>query len=413
MDHAPPSIADRQSTNTLDRDAVLFTYLAVDALGKSHPGQIVAGDAAQARSRLLDQNVLFADLYPSKSVSKSHPSQDQLAQFLDLFAELLEGGIDLSFCFATLRDCGLPRQARRLSQYLEYRIHGGQAFSEALRECEIRDEALCALLQAGETSGVLALGLRHAAQLLKERIHTRQQVFAKLAYPALLLALCFGLMVLFVLVIAPQFESILQSEGLEERSNWILTLSHWMRRHGRMTLVWSASGIALVVALARTPFMRTWRQASALRLPLIGGWVLLGELYWCFRVLALLLKGRVDLAQALPIALKSPKNLSVQKRLAPIWQHIDRGWTLSDALEACALIPREALQVLVVGERAGNLVDALERVASFFHRRREKRLQVVLFALQPTLLLFIGGIIAGIAHIVLRPLAELHLASAL
>jgi general secretion pathway protein F len=107
------------------------------------------------------------------------------AQFLRLFASLLQGGVkterSLSIAAATLKNKDLRGRFENLHQ----KVVEGQSLSEAMTGARLMGQDVVSIMRVGERTGQLATMMDRAATLYEDRAKTQLQLFVTLAGPIL------------------------------------------------------------------------------------------------------------------------------------------------------------------------------------------------------------------------------------
>ena len=190
---------------------------------------------------------------------------------------------------------------------------------------------------------------------------------------------------------------------------------------------WSCmTSASMTVGAAKTPipclpksFIRALSSNSAtirgrmswdwikLRLPFIGGIFHRFALMQFTQSLGTLLAGGTPMVPALEIASQSITNQVVATRVAGIVQNVREGETLWRSLEHTGVISDLAVEMIKVGESTGALTEMLGNVSEFYDEEIEARLSRVVTAIEPIILVLMGGVIAVLLYAFYLPLFEL------
>ncbi|MGH8406384.1 MAG: type II secretion system F family protein, partial [Pseudomonas sp.] len=125
------------------------------------------------------------------------------------------------------------------------------------------------------------------------------------------------------------------------------------------------------------------------------------------RTLGTLLSNGVALLQALVIARQVCTNRALQAQVAQAAESVKGGGTLASAFGSQPLLPDLALQMIEVGEQAGELDSMLLKVADVFDVEAKRGIDRLLAALVPSLTVVMAVLVAVIMLAIMLPLMSL------
>jgi general secretion pathway protein F len=167
------------------------------------------------------------------------------------------------------------------------------------------------------------------------------------------------------------------------------------------------AGIAAWRARLRDPAQRMAWHARLLTVRVIGPLLLKVETARIARTLGTLLKNGVPLLTALGIARQVTGNTALDDALAQAAEQVKGGGGLSAALARSQRFPRLSLQMVQVGEEAGQLDSMLLKVADTFDVESKRAIDRLLAALVPALTIVMTVLVAIIMAAILLPLLSL------
>jgi type IV pilus assembly protein PilC len=142
-------------------------------------------------------------------------------------------------------------------------------------------------------------------------------------------------------------------------------------------------------------------------MPFVGGIFHRFALMQFTQSLGTLLAGGTPMVPALEIASQSVTNQAVATRVADIVQNVREGEPLWRSLEQTGVVSDLAVEMIKVGESTGALTEMLGNVSEFYDEEIEARLSRVVTAIEPIILVFMGGIIAVLLYAFYLPLFQL------
>jgi len=127
----------------------------------------------------------------------------------------------------------------------------------------------------------------------------------------------------------------------------------------------------------------------------------------CFRTLGSLLMAGVPIIAALETILASIKNQTFKKIIMELKAEVENGARFSAVLVKQEIFPREACQMIEVGENSGQLDQMLLSVADFLERERDVFIKRFTSLLEPALTLFVGLVVGVIALAMFLPMIDM------
>ena len=123
--------------------------------------------------------------------------------------------------------------------------------------------------------------------------------------------------------------------------------------------------------------------------------------------LGTLLAGGTPMVPSIEIASQSVTNQEVSLRIFDIVKNVREGEPLWRSLESTGVMSDLAVEMIKVGESTGALTEMLANVSEFYDEEIEARLARVVAAIEPIILVFMGGVIALLLYAFYLPLFQL------
>jgi general secretion pathway protein F len=397
-----------------------FRYRAVTASGEVLQGQMEAVSLDEVVSRLQDQGHTPLDAQAADAESggsglaalfrRGPFTGDQLAQFTHQLATLLGAGQPLDRALGILMDLPEGERAKQLIERVRDRVRGGTPLSQAMDdEHGVFPKLYISLVRAGEAGGSLEDTLRRLADYLERSQQLRGSIINALIYPAFLLVGVLGSLLLLLAYVVPQFVPIF--EDMQVPIPWItqavLAIGSLLQHWWWALLILLTLGVLIVRARLRDPVQLLAWHARLLTLRVVGPLLLKVQTARIARTLGTLLKNGVPLLSALGIARQVTANRALDQALEQAAEQVKGGTGLSLALAQSQRFPRLALQMVQVGEEAGQLDTMLLKVADTFELESRRAIDRLLAALVPALTIVMTVLVAIIMAAILLPLLSL------
>jgi general secretion pathway protein F len=237
----------------------------------------------------------------------------------------------------------------------------------------------------------------------------RGEVINALIYPAFLVVGVLGSLALLLAYVVPQFVPIFRDLGvpIPMITKVILALGEFLSAWGLAVFVGVIVMIWTMAVRMRDPQRRERYDRRLLALGVIGPLLQRVEAARLARTLGTLLNNGVALLQALVIARQVCTNRALQAQVEQAAESVKGGGTLASAFGVQPLLPDLALQMIEVGEQAGELDSMLLKVADVFDVEAKRGIDRLLAALVPALTVVMAGMVAVIMLAIMLPLMSL------
>ncbi|NII72693.1 general secretion pathway protein F [Dyella sp. SG562] len=397
-----------------------FHYRAVSDTGDILHGEMEAASVDEVIARLQDQGHTPLEARPANEAGstgsfgglfKRGPfTGDQLAQFTHQLATLLGAGQPLDRALGILLDLPEGERARKLIERVRDRVRGGTTLSQAFdEEHGVFPKLYISLVRAGEAGGSLEDTLRRLADYLERSQQLRGSIVNALIYPAFLMVGVLGSLVLLLAYVVPQFVPIFEDMQVPIPliTQAVLALGNLIQSWWWLLVLLIGGGIFVWRARMRDPAYRLAWHGKLLQKRVVGPLLLKVETARIARTLGTLVKNGVPLLSALTIARQVTSNRALDEALAQAAEQVKGGSGLSLALAQSQRFPRLALQMVQVGEEAGQLDTMLLKVADTFELESKRAIDRLLAALVPALTIVMTILVAIIMAAILLPLLSL------
>ena len=336
--------------------------------------------------------------------------EPEVAIFWRQLAMLIEVGVPLLRALQQIAARTSHAALRQVIQRVAADIEVGNSLSEALAQHPQAFSRLTVqVIQVAERGGVLDHSLRLIAEEIERRVEITGRVRRALAYPATITAVGV-LVVLFVLAyVIPEFAGVFQDQEmpLPLPTRIIVEGANFLARFWWLCiLVLVALGL-LVSAYIRTTRGRLLWDHMKLRLPLVGDLLGKASILRFAQTLGTLLRGGVPILVALKLVQEHAENSVLAGELAQVYSAVDQGNRLEVPLRRCKVFPPTAVDVIAVGEEAGQLDTVLFKLAQMYKDDVDHSISVFSSILEPLLLFVMGLFVALIVWAVYLPYFKL------
>jgi type IV pilus assembly protein PilC len=325
-------------------------------------------------------------------------------------ATLLKAGMPLVQSLDMLRRQATHAVFRAVLDAVHEKVRAGTALSDAFAEHgELFPRVYTASLVAGERSGNLDAVLRRYVSYEKVIDAVRRRTLSALIYPAILVALSIGLVLIIVLKVVPAFSDFYAGFGAELplSTRVIVGVSDFVLEHLLLFVLGTLAAVGALVTWFRRPGQSARLDRALLSLPVIGDSFRKFSTAQLARTLSTLLGGGIPLVSALEVSARSIGNRHMAGVLESVTQRVREGESLATSLAARTVVPDVAIKMVEVGESTGALQDMLSSLADFYDEEIETEVGRFVTLIEPIILVVMGVVIAGLVIALYMPLFRL------
>jgi type IV pilus assembly protein PilC len=336
-------------------------------------------------------------------------STERFLTFNQELLALVKAGLPIIQSFDIMLERQKAAGFREILIDVRDQIKSGVALSDAFASYgDLFPPIYSTSLRAGERSGDLEGVLRRFLRYQKIIVNLRKKVLAALIYPAVLVSLSLGMVFVMMTYVIPRFAEFYQGFDAElpAFTRIMIALATALRNHIVLFFV----SIFLIVFVTRRWIQTAGRllwDRFKLHIPMVGGILHRFAIMQFTQSLGTLLSGGTPMVPAIEIASQSVTNQLVSQKIAGIVQNVREGEPLWRSLESTKVVSDLAVEMIKVGESTGALTEMLSNVSEFYDEEIEARLARVVAAIEPIILIFMGGVIATLLYAFYLPLFQL------
>ena len=394
--------------------------------GRNKKGDIVTGQSEGATPQKIADYLLGIGVVPV-SITEVSAKVDPFAQLramsgankialLDVLFfsrqmyTMLRAGVpimqSLDGLLQTTTSPSLAKILRKIRDDLSAGLDLSGAFSS---HPEVFSRLFISMVQMGETTGNLADSFKAMGEFLEKEKEIVGRVKGALRYPSfVVIAITLAMFVINIKVI-PAFEGMFKSLGkdLPLMTKILVATSHFFVDYWYLLAALIVGSIVGVRVALATPHLRIIWDQHKLALPVFGKLMLWSTLARFSRALAVTSRAGVPIVQALPIVGGAVGNMYVEARVKLMQSQIEQGNAIAKAAASINLFPPLVLQMLQIGEETGQLDELVSEVADFYEREVDYIIKNLSAAIEPILILLIGGMVLVLALGIFMPMWSL------
>jgi general secretion pathway protein F len=389
----------------------LFNYTAMTEAGQKISGALEA-DSQSAVVRALEEKNLFPVNVWGKDgpatkdgrVKRKVKSRDLGMMYAQL-ADLIGSGVPLLRALDSLIRSTSSPGLKELLKEIRSAISEGKTLTDTVKQYpEVFPPLHVAMIQAGERAAFLEEVLRSLAGFLERFEELRSKVLGAMIYPAVLVALGTGVMVLALIFFVPKFEPLLNSAKKPLPTEILFGASIIARKYWYLVILGMAGLIALIYTNLKSDKSRKIMEKWRLKIPVVGTALRLLAITRFCRILGTMLANGVPLLHALKIAKDATGSSILSERIAVATEAVRDGKRLSEPLAEGGFFPDQILAMITVAEESNKLDKVLVQIADTVERRTNRQVDQAVRLIEPAILVVVAACIGFLALGLLLPI---------
>lgn len=393
---------------------MLFTYKALDATGQPKDGTVDAINIDVAITSVQKRGLTLTSIDPveEKGFGKSFHigsgvSNKDVVILSRQLATLFEAQVSALRVFTLISAEAENDVLRKSLTEVASDLQGGSSISTALgKHPKIFSNFYVNMVRSGEETGKLNETFSYLADYLDRSYAVISKAKNALIYPAFIITVFIGVMVLMFTTIVPKIAAILTDSGQELPiyTRIVIGISDFLLNYGVFLLAGLIIGGFFFIRYIRTPEGGFAFDKFKISIPYLGD--LYRKLFLSMladNMHTMILSG-IPMLRALEITESVVDNRVYKKVLEESMIAVKGGSSLSSSLSQYSDIPGILVQMIRVGEETGELGNILKTMASFYQREVINAVDTMINLIEPVMIVLLGLGVGVLLASVLMPI---------
>jgi MSHA biogenesis protein MshG len=399
-----------------------FAYTGRNTRGELVRGVLENSDSGAVADQLLTSGVSPIDISPAsgpkalsgegwlRRLSTERVTLEDMLLFSRQMYTLLKAGVPILKSLAALQESATRIGFANMLQDVRTSLDSGRDLSTAMRRHpKVFGPFYISMVRVGELTGALEEVFLRLFNHLEFEREIKNQVAQALRYPIFVIVVMGVAIVIVNIFVIPAFARIFAGfkAELPLMTRVLLGFSDFMVNYWPALLGVVAGAYVMFRVWVGTPAGRYAWDRMKLRIPIAGKIVLKATLARFARSLSIALKSGIPIVQALSVVEQVVDNAYVGQRIEQIRDGVERGESLLRTAVTTGVFTPVVLQMISVGEEAGELDDLLREVAEMYQREVEYELKTLSSQIEPVLIVLLGVLVLILALGVFLPMWNL------
>lgn len=314
------------------------------------------------------------------------------------FSVMFDAGLSVTKILAVLEDQTQNQKLANITGEVRRSVENGARLADSMQDhVSTFSPMVVNMVRAGEASGDLDKTMRRISNSLDADVRLRKKIKSAMTYPVVVLIMAVVMTIAMLIFIVPTFESMFESLGGE------LPLPTQMLVTASDILKTAFIPIAIVIGIAvawwrknkNADWIRNIVDPLKLKIPVFGKLFQMVAISRFTRNLGTLLASGVSIIKALDIVSETTGSVVVSRAVDDVKDSVSKGKTFSGPLSQHEIFPTMVVQMVAVGEDAGNIEEMLEKVSGMYDDDVESMTESLTSLIEPLMIAFLGIVVGG------------------
>jgi type IV pilus assembly protein PilC len=395
--------------------------------GKKHTGEYLKGEITADNYERVVEEIRKMNIYPisvkkknefftlslkgTKEISPNTKiSDNNLIVFTRQFSSLIESGVPILQGLSIMIEQQKNKDLKGILIKIRENIENGASLSDSLRKFpKVFNDLYVNLVESGEKGGVLDRVFKRLAVYFEKILKLKRKIKGAMIYPIVVLSVAIGVIIILMTFVIPVFANLFSSVGatLPALTRDVIAFSDFMRAYILYIII--AAGV-LIFALRAYHAKESGKRnidRIILKIPVIGVLLKKVAIARFARTLSTMVESGVPILAGLAIVSKTSGNKIIEESLMQTKEDVSSGSPLSAALNKTKLFPPLVIQMVMVGEKTGNLDSMLAKVADYYDEEVDNAVNNLTQMLEPALIIFLGVVVGTLVVAMYLPIFNL------
>ena len=393
-----------------------YIYQARSKEGKIETGTVEASSKEAAAFLLQKYNIFVTSIkeqtpsiFRVENISfLNKVSKKDLAIFSRQLAVMLQSRVPVVQSLKSLavqtKKPSFKENISKISQLVEE----GNPLSEAFGAFpEVFNVFYVSLVKTGEASGKISESLYYLSDHLERENDIMSKIRGAMIYPIFVICVLVAVILLVMFFVMPRLIDLLKQVAANPPlfTRMMIGFYSFLMNYGWIIMLGFAALIIFLIFYLRTKEGKKHYDKLSLKIPFLGGFLKKIFLIRFAENISTLIEAGLSINNALKITKDTVENFVYKQIISETEERVSEGEKISSVLVKYPdYAPPFVVQMIQVGEETGKLDKNLMEIVNFYQKEVTRAVETFTALLEPTLIIFLGIIVALLAISVLEPL---------
>lgn len=397
--------------------SISFRYKIKGSNGKIINGTFEGPSADEVKLFLQNEGYEVLEVVPRKfydidiNIGGKFKAAD-LSFSLTQLSTYLKAGISLIDSVRILEKQSEKQEQRKVYQKVVYELLKGENLSRAMsKQGDKFPTLLINMIKTAELTGDLTSVLDDMADYYTSKEETRKAMVSAMTYPIIVLCIAIGVIIFILISIVPQFVQMYEDNDakIPAITTFVMSASDFIVNYYLFIILGVGIFVGLFIYLyKKVKGFRKNVQLVIMHIPVFNKIVIYNEVYNFTKTFASLLNHGVFITDSMDVLAKITNNEIYKGLIAKTIVNLNKGVNISESFKGSWAFPVVAYEMIVTGEKTGQLGLMMEKVANYFqvlHKTLVKQMQSFI---EPLMIAFLALIVGTILLSIVVPMFDIY-----
>lgn len=340
---------------------------------------------------------------------KKKLSNAEIADFCSQLSYLLPTGITPYECIHLLSEDTMSAEGKNLLAFIESQLKNGETFHTALEASGVFPNYVVSMVLLGEESGNLDVIIKKLAQYYEQQCNIHESIKNAITYPLIMVGLMLVILVVLLTTILPIFNQVFiqLGSGLSGVSQKLMNIGYMIQSISGLIIIFFFFICIAFFSVKKLPKLHT-KLLHFIHTNKLTKNFFLDMAYAKFaNALSLITAGGIDIYKGLELASNLIDNEELIGKTNICKQSLSDGNYIYEAVKEAQIFQVQHQRMIQIGYRSGKLEDVLTKISEYYENVSLNRIQKILGAIEPTLVIIFSLMVGLILLSVIMPLISL------
>lgn len=394
-----------------------YKYSALKNNNNIINGEIEASNPREAREKIRELGFLPTKIYLeqpnienqnliSENVKSTNTDVTRLSlqekiMFTSELEVILSSGIPIIEALQSISNNTPKPKIKAVCEKIKEGILSGMTFAQALESFygKVFGPVYTGLVKTGENAGELELTLSRMLLLLRKQDRIKGRIINASIYPAILIIIMFGLLILFSKVVFPAFMGVFAFNGAELPllASMLVGICSFVEHFWWLLIVGIGAACGAVSSLFKNYLFKSKWDEFILNVPVVSDFIKYINLSNFLTVLHISYDAGLPIMSGLELSNGTVGNYSIKRKINKSLSMVRSGKTLTQSFNCSDAIPPAILTMIATGETSGTLGKMFHDAAEVIDKKVDMALEAMTKMFEPLLIVILGGVILFVA----------------
>lgn len=409
-----------ETDNVRTEKKLMYEYVVKDEEGEIIKDYFGAYSVAEVNAYLKSEGYKVYSIKKNKyiqimygvSFGGNKIKTSDLIFFLTQLSTYIKAGISLVDSIRILSRQYKDKNYQRIFKKLMYSLTMGDSFSTALsKQPESFPKLLINMIKTSEMTGQLPETLDDMAEYYDSIEKTRKQLVNAMMYPSIVFVFAIAVIIFIMLYVVPQFTEIYDSMEvtIPTFTQVVMNVSNFLKNNAIQILLVIIVVLSVILILIKNvKKFRKGYQYLIMHIPVIKDVVIYSEVATFSKTFASLLANNVFITDSMDILSKLSNNEIFKELIYETIENLGKGERVSKAFKNHWAFPIPAYEMLVTGEKTGQLPEMMAKVAVYYQNEQENIVTRLKAFIEPILIVFLTVVVGVIVLSIIIPMFSMY-----